>query len=53
MKRYKLNTLNALKHLAGIPDEVDLISKNAIMPIQDLKIKYLGSKRDVKKKSVP
>jgi uncharacterized protein (UPF0371 family) len=36
--------LNALKHLAGIPDHVDLISKNAIMPIQDLKIKYLGSK---------
>ena len=36
--------LNALKHLAGIPDEVNLISKNAIMPIQDLKIKYLGSK---------
>ena len=36
--------LNALKHLAGIPDNVDLISKNAIMPIQDLKIKYLGSK---------
>ena len=36
--------LNALKHLAGIPDEINLISKNAIMPIQDLKIKYLGSK---------
>lgn len=36
--------LNALKHLAGIPDEVDLISKTTIAPIQDLKIKYLGSK---------
>ena len=36
--------LNALKHLAGIDDSVDLISKNAIVPIQDLKIKYLGSK---------
>ncbi|MBQ7373390.1 MAG: DUF1846 domain-containing protein [Clostridia bacterium] len=36
--------LNALKYLAGIDDSVDLISKNAIMPIQDLKIKYLGSK---------
>ena len=36
--------LNALKHLAGIDDSVNLISKNAIMPIQDLKIKYLGSK---------
>ena len=36
--------LNALKHLADIPDDVDLISKNAIMPIQDLKIKYLGSR---------
>ncbi len=36
--------LNALKHLAGIDKEVDLISKNAIVPIQDLKIKYLGSK---------
>ena len=36
--------LNALKHLAGIDDSVNLISKNAIVPIQDLKIKYLGSK---------
>ena len=36
--------LNALKYLAGIDDSIDLISKNAIMPIQDLKIKYLGSK---------
>ncbi len=36
--------LNALKYLAGIPKEVDLISKTSIVPIQDLKIKYLGSK---------
>ncbi len=36
--------LNALKYLAGIPDEQDLISKKALMPIQDLKLKYLGSK---------
>ena len=36
--------LNALKYLAGIDKEVDLISKNSIIPIQDLKIKYLGSK---------
>ena len=36
--------LNALKYLAGIDDSVDLISKNSIIPIQDLKIKYLGSK---------
>lgn len=36
--------LNALKYLAGIDDSINLISKNAIMPIQDLKIKYLGSK---------
>lgn len=36
--------LNALKHLAGIDDSIDLISKSSIMPIQDLKIKYLGSK---------
>ncbi len=36
--------LNALKHLAGIDKEVDLIGKSSIVPIQDLKIKYLGSK---------
>ena len=36
--------LNALKYLAGIDDSIDLISKRSIMPIQDLKIKYLGSK---------
>ncbi|MBQ5926534.1 MAG: DUF1846 domain-containing protein [Clostridia bacterium] len=36
--------LNALKYLAGIDKEVDLISKSSIVPIQDLKTKYLGSK---------
>ena len=36
--------LNAMKYLAGIDKEVDLISKTSIMPIQDLKVKYLGSK---------
>ncbi len=36
--------LNALKHLAGLGKEVDLISKSSILPIQDLKTKYLGSR---------
>lgn len=36
--------LNALKTLAGIPDEVDLISPSALEPIQRLKIEYLGGK---------
>lgn len=36
--------LNALKYLAGIDKETDLIDKSSIVPIQDLKIKYLGSK---------
>lgn len=35
--------LNALKVLAGIPHEVKLVSKEAIEPIQRLKIQYLGS----------
>ena len=35
--------LNALKVLAGIPHEVQLVSKEAIEPIQRLKIQYLGS----------
>lgn len=35
--------LNALKHLGGIPKEVDLVSPNAIEPIQHLKTDYLGS----------
>ena len=36
--------LNALKELAGIAHEVHVISPEAIRPIQELKIKYLGSK---------
>ena len=34
--------LNALKALAGIDDEVKLISPEVIEPIQDLKVQYLG-----------
>lgn len=33
--------INALKHLAKIPDEMLLLSKNVIEPIQDLKYKKL------------
>ena len=36
--------LNALKELAGIPHDEHVISPRAIEPIQQLKIKYLGSK---------
>ena len=36
--------LNALKKLAGIDQEEDLVSCNAIEPIQTLKTNYLGSK---------
>lgn len=36
--------MNALKALAGIKDEVKLLSPGAIEPIQSLKTKYLGSK---------
>ncbi len=36
--------LNALKHLAGIPDEIKLISPSIIAPIQDLKTSHLGNK---------
>ena len=36
--------LNALKRLAGIDQEVDLVSARAIEPIQTLKTNYLGSK---------
>lgn len=35
--------LNALKLLAGIPDDVHLLSPASIEPIQSLKTKYLGS----------
>ena len=34
--------LNALKALAGIPDEVQLIAPSIIEPIQDLKVQHLG-----------
>ena len=36
--------LNALKELAGIDHKTHVISPNAIRPIQELKIRYLGSK---------
>ena len=36
--------LNALKALAKIPDQVDLMSPEVITPIQGLKVDYLGSK---------
>jgi len=35
--------LNALKHLAGIDDDVLLISPSEIKPIQKLKVGYLGN----------
>ena len=35
--------LNALKHLAGIPNEVDLLSSLVIEPIQNLKVNHLGN----------
>ncbi len=36
--------LNALKELAGIPDEVKLISPATIEPIQELKLTHLGNR---------
>ena len=36
--------LNALKALAGMDDEIKLLSPDSIEPIQTLKINYLGSK---------
>ncbi|MBQ8314342.1 MAG: DUF1846 domain-containing protein [Lachnospiraceae bacterium] len=36
--------LNALKYLAGVNHDTHLISPQAIEPIQDLKVGYLGSK---------
>lgn len=36
--------LNALKYLAGIKQEVKLIKPEAIEPIQDLKVRFLGGK---------
>lgn len=35
--------VNALKALAGIDDSVKLLSRDAIEPIMELKVKYLGS----------
>ncbi|MBQ9545354.1 MAG: DUF1846 family protein, partial [Clostridia bacterium] len=35
--------LNALKTLAGIPDEIHLISPKIIEPIQDMKVSHLGN----------
>ena len=35
--------LNALKHLAGLDDELLLISPSEIVPIQKLKVGYLGN----------
>ena len=36
--------INALKHLAGVAHEVKLIKPEAIVPIQDLKVRFLGGK---------
>ena len=36
--------LNALKHLANLPDEMQLLSPTVIEPIQNLKTKQLGHK---------
>ena len=36
--------LNALKHLAGMDDDIHLLSPESIEPIQTLKTKHLGSK---------
>ena len=36
--------LNALKELAGVPDELKLIAPEVIEPIQDLKVNHLGSR---------
>lgn len=36
--------LNALKHLADIPDEVQLISPEVIEPIQHLKVQHMGNR---------
>ena len=36
--------LNALKTLAGIPDEIKLISRAVIQPIQHLKVEHMGNR---------
>ncbi len=35
--------INAIKYLAGIPDEENLLLPERIVPITELKVKYLGS----------
>ena len=35
--------LNALKELAGIKDEIHLLSPSVIEPVQELKVKYMGN----------
>ena len=39
--------LNALKYLAGIPHEVELLARESIEPIQTLKTQHLGSRNPV------
>ncbi len=34
--------LNALKHIAGVPDDVDLVSPEVLTPIMNLKVNSLG-----------
>ena len=36
--------INALKHLAGLDHSLKLIKPEAIVPIQDLKVRFLGGK---------
>ena len=36
--------LNALKYLAGIDDQVELLTAEIIKPLQDLKIRHLGNR---------
>ena len=36
--------MNALKYLAGVDHEVKLIKPEAIVPIQDLKVRFLGGR---------
>ena len=35
--------LNALKQLAGIPDDEHLLASEVIRPVQELKVQYLGN----------
>lgn len=35
--------LNAVKHLGGVPDDMDLIAPAVIEPVQELKVNYLGN----------